>query len=237
MSRMRSEFSYREAAELFGSDCGLSALIDRVSASGVPVLCGLELLAAHTEISVAGERLILDLPRRLAGLRRIDRTRLLVAAHSVIVTTAFFQALGEMSLPVNVDKLRLTKSDQALILLAERMGPTANQNLLDILSSRPVTPRADMRADALFGYWESQYSVYEVCLRQFLRLLAAWERLSELLRRSSPKKPPRNYRVALVRDTSVCTRTLPAVVRNSRCGRPRTSLPLSGRAWTSCVPR
>ncbi|WP_086662407.1 NACHT domain-containing protein [Lentzea kentuckyensis] len=177
---MRSEFSYREAAELFGSDCGLSALIDRVSASGVPVLCGLELLAAHTEISVAGERLILDLPRRLAGLRRIDRTRLLVAAHSVIVTTAFFQALGEMSLPVNVDKLRLTKSDQALILLAERMGPTANQNLLDILSSRPVTPRADMRADALFGYWESQYSVYEVCLRQFLRSLAAWERLSEL---------------------------------------------------------
>ncbi|GAB2981878.1 NACHT domain-containing protein [Saccharothrix stipae] len=109
---MRSGFSYSDAVKLLGGDTGLAKLLDHASAAGVVVTGGIDLLDARTEVVRVGKKVLSSVRERVTGLHRVDRTRLLEAAHSILVVTAFFEALDDLRMPF---KLRMTKGEQVVL--------------------------------------------------------------------------------------------------------------------------
>jgi len=60
----------------------------------VTTVGAIDFFALRDELVSWGRSLVGGLGERLAGLGRFDRTQRLVAAHSVVVVTAFYEALG-----------------------------------------------------------------------------------------------------------------------------------------------
>ncbi|GAA1312726.1 hypothetical protein [Saccharothrix xinjiangensis] len=127
---MRRSFSYADAVKLLGGDTALLKFLDHASAGVVTAAGGIDLLDARTEVVRVGRQLLASVRERVTGLHRVDRTRLLEAAHGVIVVTALFEALDEAELPF---KPRFSRAGQAALATSSWAGSDRWSDLLTTL--------------------------------------------------------------------------------------------------------
>lgn len=117
---MRS-VGYRDAVTLLAPERSLLAGLDRALGGallGATVATGglaspvLSLFDVKGEVLRLAGPLLGRLSDRLAGTTRYDRTQRLLAAHTVLVVTAFFEAFDELDLPFDTDRLHLTRAER-----------------------------------------------------------------------------------------------------------------------------
>ncbi|MCE6999343.1 hypothetical protein LZG04_31715 [Saccharothrix sp. S26] len=169
---MRRSFSYGDAVKLLGGDTGLVKLLDHVSAATVLATGGIDLLDARTEVVRVGRQLLSSLRERVTGLHRVDRTRLLEAAHSVLVTTSFFEALDEIGLPFN---LKITKVEQLVLAGGERLASKRRAEVVRALLDAPIPlPSAERPAEDVVAAVALFYRQTLDQLLDFLSGFGAW---------------------------------------------------------------
>ncbi|MFE9745119.1 NACHT domain-containing protein [Saccharothrix saharensis] len=172
---MRRSFSYGDAVKLLGGDTGLVKLLDHVSAATVLATGGIDLLDARTEVVRVGRQLLSSLRDRVTGLHRVDRTRLLEAAHSILVVTSFFEALDEVGLPF---PLKITKGEQVVLAGGTWPASTRTVDLVELLSNTTVpVPSAELPPDAVVGDITAFYRFTVGEVLGFLAGFDAWDDL------------------------------------------------------------
>lgn len=93
---MRRQLSYEDAVRILGGgERKLMKYLDRASAVSLVAVGGFNFFDARETFVRLGGELITKLSERLRGIDRLTRTERLMAAHTVIVTTAFLDALSD----------------------------------------------------------------------------------------------------------------------------------------------
>lgn len=134
--------SYRDAVRLLGRDeLAIVKVIDRlgsvaVAAASVGTLGALPFFDVRDELVRWGDDVVRTIRDQISGVSRFDRTQRLVAAHTVIAITSFYEALGELldapGNPIGLRDLELTEEDRLAILSD---GATAGEGFE--ISARP----------------------------------------------------------------------------------------------------
>jgi hypothetical protein len=93
---MRRSLNYADAVRILdGGEGALVEFLDRVAAVGLLTVGGISLAAACREFVRLGQKLLTGLENKVRGLDRTTRTERLRAAHTVIVVTAYFDAVED----------------------------------------------------------------------------------------------------------------------------------------------
>jgi len=128
----RKLLGYDDAIKLLGGQCKVvtalgnlaGATLAVLSVSGVPAALGL--FPLKDEIVRLSQDAVKVLQRRLTGLGRFKRSELLEAAHTVLVVSAFFNALdsldAELGTALNSASLELTKNEQTALATGSKCG-------------------------------------------------------------------------------------------------------------------
>ncbi|MEU7912607.1 NACHT domain-containing protein [Microbispora bryophytorum] len=191
---MRKGISYADAVKLLGQESKLAKVLTGTLVGAVP---GLSLLDVKDEaVRLAGEATG-KLHDRVTGLNRYDRTARLEAAHAVLLVAAFFEALGELSLPFDAKELRLDRDEQAALsgagpqgsfvhtlMRIEPAGLRANQSYAVMLDS--ITEYYRKLATALIGF------VSGLVVRDRLNT-TEWERAKTTIDEDLPEAARRKY--------------------------------------------
>lgn len=147
--------------------------------SGVP----LNLFELKNDVVRFGHGLANRAAEWRSGLSRFDRTQRLAAAHAVLVISAYFDALEQAELPVELDRFALTRSEQAAQATAQRL-PQGFVELIEVL----ITDRLPL-PECHRPYSETRQDVGRVHARLaerlglFVRGLAVWDELDDRARR------------------------------------------------------
>ncbi|WP_443033368.1 NACHT N-terminal helical domain 7-containing protein [Streptomyces sp. CS62] len=160
----RRLLSLSDALVLLGGDPPAVAALDRALGGALGAATGgigdglLRIADARGSIVALGRDAVHGLGRRLGHAQgRAERTRLLHAAHTVIVVVAWFEALDASELPFRVDDLELTRGEQlALAGAPERnaRGAAFAHTLAAVDAPRPAPhrPSEDVAAELLRWY-------------------------------------------------------------------------------------
>lgn len=180
---MRRIVTYRDAVALLGGPSAITDVLDKASSMALFGLGAIDLFDARAEAVRLGDAFLRRLRDQVKGLSRYDTTQRLAAAHSVIVVTAYLDALAE------VDVLReLTPDDQRRITGAEEVGRS-------LISCRAPLPSPAVPFEKVLRSVEETYADYTVSLTGFLSGLACWDRWDETTRaRLAGDLPPRARR-------------------------------------------
>ncbi|GGM39594.1 hypothetical protein GCM10011608_25400 [Micromonospora sonchi] len=120
--------TYADAVRLLGAgDSPFISALGRLAGAGgtalsVATLGAIDLFAVRDEIVNYGNQAVRGIRERLSGLGRYDRTQRLVAAHTVLVISSFFEAFDETLTAIGVDPAELE------ITLAEQVALGARTN-------------------------------------------------------------------------------------------------------------
>ncbi|GAA4945989.1 NACHT domain-containing protein [Actinoplanes utahensis] len=118
---MARSLSYADAARLLGGQnskiiTALEKIAGVLMLGTAPVADAvLSWFDAKADFVRLSNELVRNLAEHRSGLSRYGRTERLEAAHTVIVVTAFFEALTEMQLPVELAEMELTKAEQLAV--------------------------------------------------------------------------------------------------------------------------
>jgi hypothetical protein len=207
---MAGSLSYSDAVKLLGGDGKAVAALDNLAGGALLAATAgggnliLSLFDAKGELARLSGELVSGLRHRVSGLGRFDRTQRLEAAHTVIVLTAYFQAVSDAGLP----DLGLRRSEQAAIA---RGGPAGSDRLRDVTDSLlhlNVPLIAPYRPYEVSLRWLGDfYGSLSTHLGVFAGGLAAWESLDEtrrgrfvqILDRDVPREATRRYEQLLRR--------------------------------------
>ncbi|GLX92089.1 hypothetical protein [Herbidospora sp. NBRC 101105] len=133
---MAKRVTYADAVELLGGDSKVIRALD--NALGVALFAGgpltLSLFDAKTEAVRLANQLLGSLREKLGRAPRATRTERLVAAHEIIITTAFFEALDDVKLPVRLEDLRIDEP------AAESLMSSVRTLRSCLVERDPVTP-------------------------------------------------------------------------------------------------
>ncbi|MEV8437228.1 AAA family ATPase [Actinosynnema sp. NPDC051121] len=174
---MRRSFSYGDAVKLLGGDTGLVKLLDQVSAAAVLATGGIDLLDARTEVVRLGKQVLTSVRSRVDGLHRVDRTRLLEAAHGILVVTSFFEALNEVGLPFEV---KFSKGEQVVLAGGNWSDSKRMANIARMLLDTKIPlPSAEQPPDVVVGDLLGFYRLTLGDVLNFLSGFDAWEELRE----------------------------------------------------------
>src|SRR5215470_7174222 len=167
---------------LLGGDPSIVAALDRALGGALSVATGgvsdatLNVFGAQVRIVRLGRELATGLRDRVRGASRVDRTRRLEGAHTIIVVTAYFEALEKVTLPFAARDLRLTREDQ--LRLAARSEPV--RELLDaLLTVAPPRPAPHLSYERFLHQLELWYRQLSARLIAFTRGLAVWDELHD----------------------------------------------------------
>lgn len=151
MARMKESLTYRDALKILGAEkSGVVKLLDNVSTAGLAAWAAAAWAAgadAQTPISVLelkneivryGHEVVRRVRERRSGLSRFDRSERLLAAHSVLVVSAYFEALGEASLPVPIDRLELRGSGKVALATGSGAAPAGYAEMIELLIREPL---------------------------------------------------------------------------------------------------
>jgi hypothetical protein len=115
-----------------------------------------------------------------------SRTDLLVAAHTVIVVSAYFQAMQALGLPLDITGLKFTRAEQ--LVLAGAPPALQSRTLTEIVIGtplpRPTPDRPYEQAVLEMGVW---YTFMSRRIASFVQGLAVWEELDRTQQRASLK--------------------------------------------------
>ena len=158
---MRRSLTYADAVRILGG--GESTLIkrlDTVSSVGLLAVGGFNFFEARGEIIKLGVELVRNLSDRVRGLDRLTRTERLHAAHTVIVITAYFEAVGEFFAPLGLDAVS-EMSASAQVAMARGGGDAVKDSWRAIIAELTETevgeislyrPRGEAMGDLLPYY-------------------------------------------------------------------------------------
>ncbi|HKS47762.1 MAG TPA: hypothetical protein VJT49_22145 [Amycolatopsis sp.] len=186
---MTKTFSYADAVRLLGGTGGkLLETLDNSTGGallgatvGVPNILGCFGLSA--KFVQLGQALVATLSERRNGLSRFDRTQRLHAAHSVIVITSYFEAIEAAELPLPFGDLALTKAEQvALVTDRAPPGARAAELIRELLGTPMPLPTPQSPHEVTVRALRSFYEELSARLIQFIRGLAAWDRLDDTQR-------------------------------------------------------
>jgi hypothetical protein len=179
--------SFTDAANLLGGrENQTVAAVDRLAgglllvASAAGAGFALSLFGPKSELARLSGDLVSGLADRLRGVSRLGRSERLVAAHAVVVLTAYFEALREVSLPFDVRELKLTAAEQVAVATGGAAGAASLRALADALLRTDVPMPAAQRPyeltlETLKGFYE--HLSEEVS--RFVAGLAVWDRLND----------------------------------------------------------
>ncbi|MEU4767847.1 hypothetical protein AB0H12_31825 [Actinosynnema sp. NPDC023794] len=168
---MRRSLSYSDAVKLLGGDTGLVKFLDLASAAAVLLTGGIDLLDARTEVVRVSKQVLSSVRERVAGLHRVDRTRLLEAAHSILVVTSFFEALDGLRMPF---KINISASEQ-LVLAGGRPVPEPKARVVSALLDTTIPlPSAEQPPDAVTADLSAFYMNTTSRLIDFIAGFEAW---------------------------------------------------------------
>ncbi|MGI5151967.1 NACHT domain-containing protein [Plantactinospora sp. CA-294935] len=202
---MADTFSYADAVRLLGG--GNSPVVTALDNLAGGVLLGgsllvpgmLALFDAKAEFARLSRELVGKANEQWHRLGRYDRTERLAAAHSVLVVTAFFEALAESDLPFSFAELKLTRDEQLLLSGHEFQG--AVRSPLTALFASPVPrPAPHEPYDDFRARLGLMYGTVTGRLWNFVPGLAVWEKLRlperaafAKLREPLPERAMRRY--------------------------------------------
>ncbi|SPL91028.1 unnamed protein product [[Actinomadura] parvosata subsp. kistnae] len=173
---MRQILTYHDAVVLLGGPSRITNLLDKASSLALFGMGAIDLFDARGEAVRLGDAFIRGLRDKVKGLSRYDATRRLVAAHSVIVVTAYLEALAE------TDVLReLTAEDQRRITRAEHLG---------VLIEPLPMPAPDLPYEHVLADLGRVYRSFTGPLVELLSGLALWDTWDETARDRLPADLP-----------------------------------------------
>ncbi|MEV6494385.1 hypothetical protein AB0M20_38055, partial [Actinoplanes sp. NPDC051633] len=177
---------YADAVKLLGGQTPEIKALDNLLGGALAVATGggsdlaLGLFDAKAEVIRLGHVLTDRLHERLRGLGRFDRTMRLEAAHGVLVVTAFFEAVDDITLAAGLRDTELTREEQITLAAG---GSTAGDWLHRMLNLPLPVPSADRTRAELRTLISDWYLGTAHNFRRFLEGLSLWEDASADVRR------------------------------------------------------
>jgi NACHT conflict system protein len=179
--------SFTDAANLLGGrenrtvvalDRLVGGLLLVASAAGAGF--ALSLFAPKSELARLSGDLVSGLADRLRGVSRLGRSERLAAAHAVIVLTAYFESLREVSLPFDVRELKLTGAEQVAVATGGAAGTASLRALADALLRTDVPmPAAQRPYELTLKTLNGFYEHLSEEVSWFVAGLAVWDRLND----------------------------------------------------------
>lgn len=177
---MRRSLSYVDAVRILGGgEHRLVKFLDRASTAGLLAAGGFNFFEARHEIVRLGGELVKGLSERLRGIDRLTRTERLLAAHTVIVITAYFDALGDALARLGPGSAELTAGDQ--ISLAGGRPVEVNWRGLAhaLTTASPVQPTPLRAHEHTLDLVCIHYTALGANVTKFISGLALWDELDE----------------------------------------------------------
>jgi hypothetical protein len=175
-------FTYADAVRLLGGDAVTGVeWMDRIARGTLRGLTMgmsdvLSCFGVRTELVRVGRDLVRNVTDRRTGLGRFDRTQRIQAAHSIIVITAYFEALHEAELPFNLDQLELTKAEQVTLIVDHSTQGGAGALVGELLDTAIPLPTPQRPREDTVRELRALYESLSARLVHFAAGLAAWER-------------------------------------------------------------
>ncbi|MFI6903719.1 NACHT domain-containing protein [Nonomuraea sp. NPDC050394] len=161
---MAREYRYADAVRLLGGDDPAVRALDTVL--GAATLGLWDLIDAKGELIRVGNDLLGRWRDWRAGKEWRGRTDRIEAAHTILVLTAFFEALDGIELPFSARELRMSKTEQVTLLRGVDLGS-------------PVCPSPQLPFEEAKSVILVRYERLRGALRSFAEGLSLWERLQE----------------------------------------------------------
>lgn len=179
----RRPMTYADAVRILSEGESRTArLLGHTSLIALAAAGGFNFVEAGQEIIRLGSELTASLGDRLRGLNRMSRTERLLAAHSVLVITAYFDALDELLAQLDAGPLEITAVDQISLARRERLE-TGWRGLTRVLASGGVIEPVPTRAhESTLVVLEDYYTDIGRDVGRFVAGLARWDELDETRR-------------------------------------------------------
>lgn len=189
---MAQPLTYTAALRILGRDESTTLKLAEQLASGALNTLGVSHFAGlHDLVLTQGRTQLGKLREKISGVSRYDRTQRIAAAHQIVVTTAVFEALGELladnSAPVSLAELEFSAAEQQHVV----------ERLLTLGSDVDPWGLRGMR-EAAQQFHRTQFQLDP--LRRFVGGLAAYERLDDTQRQqlrqlvdALPERAQRRY--------------------------------------------
>jgi len=216
---MRSRpLGYADAARLLGGadNAVIKALGAASGTAAAAVTVGTlganDFFALRGALITWGNAAVAGLRERVTGVRRFDRTQRLVAAHAIIVVTAFYEALDAVLADhpdVDLAAAALTAGEQVAIATST-VVTTRYADLVQVLiDTPPPMPAPHQPFEATVGALAGYFGSAAAALRDFLSGLSAFtghaDRVREALtavehevRRAAVERYTRAYRALII---------------------------------------
>jgi hypothetical protein len=185
--------TYVDAVVLLGGQSRVVAGLANLAGAGLAVASAghsvaLSLFGLKDEVESLGQKAVVTLRNRIKKLNRFKRSEMLEAAHAVLVVTAFFAALDDLSTDVsaalNSASLEMTAAEQAA--LAGGSGSVSGLAGLADFARELIAPGAVPGLDAGWSDHGSDLrAYYEVLagrIRDFATGTAVWDKRDETTR-------------------------------------------------------
>ncbi|MCU7725797.1 ATP-binding protein [Actinoplanes sp. KI2] len=181
---MRSRpLCYADAARLLGSaDSPVMKLLAAASgaaatAVSVGTLGGSDIFALRGELIAWGNAAVTGLRERLSGVRRFDRTERLVAAHAIIVLTAFYEALDAVLADhpdLDLSAARLTAGEQVAVATSAAATDRYAAWVRILVETPPPMPTPHRPFETTLAELDDFYGTAATALTDFLLGLSAF---------------------------------------------------------------
>ncbi len=181
---MRRALSYTDALRILGGgDSPLLTFLDRASAVGLLAAGGFNFMEARAQLVKLGGDVIAGLGARLRGADRVPRTERLLAAHTVIVVTAYFEELEPVLRRFGSGQAPKFSVGDELSLAGGAKVDADWRGLTESLAQAGIVKPDLMGAhETAAARLESYYQHLSAAVGDFLSGLAIWDALHETQR-------------------------------------------------------
>ena len=175
--------SYVDAVRLLGGDEPAVGRLGRLAgvAAGAMTVASVgtvDFFALRSEAVKWGNAMLGRWRERATGLSRFDRTERLVAAHSVIVVTAFYEALDAvlvMRRRVGLERAEFTAEEQVALATASPVATAYADMVGSLVRTPPPMPVPHRPFEATLMDLKAHYQITATAVCRFLDGLAAFE--------------------------------------------------------------
>lgn len=173
--------SYADALRLLGAgDPAALRFLNRlggVAAAGtmIATATAVDLFSLRDELISWGNAAVTAVRDKISGVSRFDRTQRLLAAHTVIVITAFFEALQEEA-PFDTKLLALTKKEQAALATNLPIADSFQEFVSGLITSAVPIPAPNRPYEQTLADLHDYYGTLADRVIAFAAGLAKFER-------------------------------------------------------------
>jgi hypothetical protein len=182
------DLSYRDAVKMLGADQPVIIKImdglggAALTAASAGTLDALAFFSVRDELVKWGNYVVGGIRDKTSGLNRFDRTQRLVAAHAVIVITAFYEALDDAfknSAPGGFRDLRLTRAEQVALAADSAAGAGYRSIVKALLDSSVPIPDPQCPYEETLGMLRDFWGTAYLRVTRFIEGLTNWKNLEQ----------------------------------------------------------